>query len=395
MSVQQADLTPGPGIGAIVGGPSLARPRDKGFLFGPVLDFFGLGGGSVLLLIAILLLAPPQSWYEDAASWALVIAIFVNNPHFAYSYQIFYGDFREKAFGAAYPPALRARYIVAGIVVPVLLTGFFFASVAAGNVAMLGIAGNAMGFFVGWHYVKQGYGMAIVDSVLKKRPFSAMEKKILLVNAYAVWAASWLAVNAAIQDIEFWGLHYYQFAVPAIVVDIGQYLAYGCAAMTLGMLALKAMRGAALPLNGVIAYLVSLYLWLMFVQINPFFLLITPAFHSLQYTVVVWRYRLNRETGRRTALAAAHPELAQRALARGSLMRHAGFLVLGIALGGLGFWILPQMLDQIVPYRQDIFGTSLFLFMFWIFINVHHYFLDNVMWRRENPNTGKYLFGRA
>jgi hypothetical protein len=33
--------------------------------------------------------------------------------------------------------------------------------------------------------------------------------------------------------------------------------------------------------------------------------------------------------------------------------------------------------------------------MFWIFINVHHYFLDNVMWRRENPDTGKYLFGRS
>ena len=34
----------------------------------------------------------------------------------------------------------------------------------------------------------------------------------------------------------------------------------------------------------------------------------------------------------------------------------------------------------------------MFLFVFWIFINVHHYFLDNVMWRRENPDTKKYLF---
>jgi hypothetical protein len=35
----------------------------------------------------------------------------------------------------------------------------------------------------------------------------------------------------------------------------------------------------------------------------------------------------------------------------------------------------------------------MFLFVFWICINVHHYFLDNVMWRRENPDTRKYLFG--
>ena len=47
-----------------------------------------------------------------------------------------------------------------------------------------------------------------------------------------------------------------------------------------------------------------------------------------------------------------------------------------------------------MPYDHQAFNGTLFLFMFWIFINVHHYFLDNVMWRRENPETGKYLFGR-
>jgi hypothetical protein len=395
MTVQQVDLAAGPSVATIVGGPTLAKPRSKSYLFGPVLDFLGLGGGSVLALIAILLIKPPQEWHAEAATWAMILAIFINNPHFAYSYQIFYGNFREKAFGRSYSPLLRARYIVAGIVVPILLAGFFYACVRGGDDVLLGVAGNAMGFFVGWHYVKQGYGMVIVDSVMKKRFFTAGEKKILLVNAYAVWAASWLSVNASIQDIEFWGLHYYQFAVPAIVVTVGTYFAYACGAVTLGMLGLKAMRGAAPPINGTLAYLVSLYLWLLFVQINPFFLLITPAFHSLQYTVVVWRYRLNKEEGRRNALAAERPELSRGALMRGSLLRHAGFTVLGLALGGLGFWILPSALDALVPYQKDIFGTALFLFMFWIVINVHHYFLDNVMWRRENPDTGKYLFGRT
>jgi hypothetical protein len=32
--------------------------------------------------------------------------------------------------------------------------------------------------------------------------------------------------------------------------------------------------------------------------------------------------------------------------------------------------------------------------MFYIFINVHHYFLDNVMWRRGNPDVQQYIFGR-
>ena len=43
-------------------------------------------------------------------------------------------------------------------------------------------------------------------------------------------------------------------------------------------------------------------------------------------------------------------------------------------------------------YDTELFGATMFMFMFWIFINLHHYFLDNVIWRRENPETGKFLF---
>jgi hypothetical protein len=30
--------------------------------------------------------------------------------------------------------------------------------------------------------------------------------------------------------------------------------------------------------------------------------------------------------------------------------------------------------------------------MFYIFINIHHYFLDNVMWRRGNPDVQQHIF---
>jgi hypothetical protein len=28
----------------------------------------------------------------------------------------------------------------------------------------------------------------------------------------------------------------------------------------------------------------------------------------------------------------------------------------------------------------------------WIFINVHHYFIDNVLWRQGNPKVKQFLF---
>lgn len=30
--------------------------------------------------------------------------------------------------------------------------------------------------------------------------------------------------------------------------------------------------------------------------------------------------------------------------------------------------------------------------LFWVFINVHHYLLDTVMWRKGNPDVKRHLF---
>ncbi|MFT3756228.1 MAG: hypothetical protein QM769_09845 [Pseudoxanthomonas sp.] len=137
--------------------------------------------------------------------------------------------------------------------------------------------------------------------------------------------------------------------------------------------------------SAAIAYLASLYVWLL--TLHPAMLLVIPAFHSLQYLAVVWKYRLRMEragTGQVAVLPFAP---------RGVALRFGIFIVVGVVLGYLGFWGIPKWLDAALPYDRGLFGGSLFLFMFWIFINVHHYFLDNVMWRKDNPDTRKYLFG--
>ena len=85
------------------------------------------------------------------------------------------------------------------------------------------------------------------------------------------------------------------------------------------------------------------------------------------------------------------PPLRHLAPSKASL-RLAGFVGVGIILGVAGFWGLPRLSDMVVTYDTELFGATMFMFMFWIFINLHHYFLDNVIWRRENPETGKFLF---
>jgi hypothetical protein len=152
-------------------------------------------------------------------------------------------------------------------------------------------------------------------------------------------------------------------------------------------------RKGGLPVNGVVAYGVSLYLWLLFVNVNPLWGFVVPALHSVQYLVVVWRFQLNYERA----------QLASEDYRKGSLTRslfganpaaHLGvFVVMGVLLGFLGFWGVPIAADGLVPYDKQAIPGALFPFMFWIFLNVHHYVLDSVMWRSGNPETKAYLFG--
>lgn len=373
--------------------PSAAPSRSgERSLFSPTIDFLCLGGGS-LIVLALVALFVSNDFSPQLALIGMMVAHVVNHPHFAHSYQIFYKDFGAKLAGRGYSRGLQRRYIAAGIVVPILLAGFFAATVLGGDARTLGIAGNVMTFFVGWHYVKQGYGMLMLDAALKKRFFGNREKTLFLVNAYVTWLSFWLTINAFIAEQKMWGLEYYTIPTPMVLV----YLSLGTAGITTLLTLYVFVRKLVasrdgLAWNGAVAYLTSVYAWL-FLVFTPLLVFVIPAFHSLQYLTVVWRYRWNLDSAAPDATTKPSASALGRALPSARYLRFAGFIGLGLILGYAAFWGIPKFLDAVVPYDQSVFGPTLFLFVFWIFINVHHYFLDNVMWRRGNPDTKRYLFG--
>jgi len=360
------------------------------YLFGPVADFLMLGGSAFLILPVLLFV--PRDYEGPLAATMVVVAYLVNYPHFAHSYQIFYRNFGRKARGDGYDRSLQLRYIFAGVVVPVIMSLFFVYGAATSNTRLLGFAANAMFFFVGWHYVKQGYGMLMVDAVLKRKFFDGRDKKMLLVNSYAVWILAWLQTNTVVTQGQYYGLQYYTFAAPPWITDIALLAAVGSTAATLLMLANRWRKnGGGLPYNGIVAYAASLYLWILIARINPLWLLVVPALHSLQYLAVVWRYQTNVERDVPDAASDPEPQILS-VLGPRYRLRVLGFIIGGAALGYLGFWLIPFVLTALIPYDSQVLGSSLFFFIVLIFINVHHYFLDNVMWRRGNPEVSKYLF---
>ena len=380
--------------------PDLASPRSQrittpraGYLFGPVFDFLTLGGGSIVICGAIALLLPKGIPSAQQAVLVTTLMMIINQPHFAHSYQMFYRNFREKAFGQSYTRALRLRYILAGLLVPATLFAFLAGAALAQNARLLAYGANLMFFLVGWHYVKQGYGILIVDSVQKRLMFSDRAKSILRFNGYACWMVAWLGMNHALSTGTWYlGLTYFSLPIPTFVYVASIVVASLTTLAVLGVLVQRwrETRGA-LPWNGIIAYLTTLYLWVIFVRLNPLVLAVVPTFHSLQYLAVVWRYQLNAGAQPR----AAGRFIVTRVLPAGVRTNLAIFIGIGVFLGYLGFMGVPRFIDSVFPYDKRVFGPSLFLFMFYIFINIHHYFLDNVMWRRGNPDVQQYLFAKT
>jgi hypothetical protein len=370
--------------------------RGTRHLIHPYIDFFCLGGLSLLFLGAFFLIPTHGITAAEALLYSGIIAHVINAPHFAHSYHLFYRNFSQKISASSDAPSLRWRYVFAGIVVPIVLVGFFAFCVLQADTILLGYAVNAMFFFVGWHYVKQGYGILIVESVLKKTFLTLFEKRVMLVNAYVCWIFFWLWVNTNVEVVfhQFWGISYSMFTLPPEYNDVLTLVAIISTGLMINVLCLRLCRKGwnGLPWTGVVAYLASIYVWILPYSFDPVYFYFIPVFHSLQYLPVVWRFEINRNQGvkgpsDRHGLQRLMPMLsAQQA-------HLITFIAIGCVAGYAMFWGVPQLLDRMVPYNQTIFPTTLFLFLSWIFINVHHYFLDNVMWRRENTEVKQYLFG--
>jgi hypothetical protein len=347
----------------------------------PFIDFLTVGGAAFLFL-AILM---PTVQHVDISlyytAWvAYYISFVINYPHFMYSYQLLYGGFFGKLTDKRLPLTIRLRYWNAGIFVPVLLIGAFLYALATENVKLMGYGANALFFFVGWHYIKQGYGVWIVLSVLKKVYYSKLEKTIFLLNAYAVWVYSWLEINIIPWEQKLYGVRYFTFETPDWLRQGGEWLAILTTALVVCVLLLRLFRKKQLPpVNAIVGYTGALYLWVLFANsFDAIYFYFIPMFHSLQYLIFVWKYKSNQ---------------AKRAEDQKDARRNFYlFLYIGVILGGMGFYVLPTLLDRTVSYDNDIFGVQVFYFAFHVFINVHHYFIDNVIWRADNQNMRKYLF---
>ena len=357
-----------------------------------VVEFFLVGGATPLLFALAWCLR--RLLGLDAAELAVGFVMFhaafvINDPHFAVTYCLFYRDFAARAFGGAFGPRLRARYLLAGIAVPVGLAAWAATALATKSAMSLGLLIQLMFLLVGWHYVKQGFGVMTVLAARRGVRFTRTERIVVLAHAFAGWAYAWASPPDPGTEVEEKGVVFTTVLHPAWLDRAAHavFLATACALVII--LVRKRRREGRLPIaTPLTALLCSIWSWSIYSSIDPLVVYAIPALHSVQYLYFVWLLRRG-EAREREGPPWFEPSAATRitALAASAL-----------ALGWVLFHGAPSLFDDLLvprrlPAAQAALGPTPYFAALYTFVNVHHFFMDSVIWRRDNPET-RYLFAQ-
>lgn len=360
------------------GSEGSARPQKPRYLLGPATDMLLIGGAS-LIFFAIAYLFVNKNASIDQISWtAFYLAFVVNNPHFMASYVLLYWDKRGELL-------TNKRFLWAGVIAPALILGYMAACVMYGSARYLGYAVNVMYFTVGWHYVKQIYGTMMVTNARQGYFLSNNESWVLRGTLYPVWFMSFLASNVSIRELMHYGIGYKTWALPPWIQDLNYGLLGLSLCILLGVFGRKWIREGKLPSPSSVISLAAIYIWYFPQLYHAIFWYMIPFFHSLQYMLFVTALKNNEAKDQASALA-------DPVQGRAHYAKQLGFFFASIGiLAYLTFNLIPETMDRYVAYDRQVFGPQLFMFAFITFINIHHYFIDNVIWRRDNPALKRYL----
>jgi hypothetical protein len=343
----------------------------------PTLDLWMNGGASLLYLACVFLLVPNNANTYSVSVAAFHMATLVNHPHFMASYSLLYADERAHLF-------TRARHIWAAWVVPVLLLGYMGWALQQNHNRFLGYAANAMYFFVGWHYVKQFFGTSIVLGVKNTYYFSAQGRFFLRAHTFPLWFVSFLSAHVVAGSSSMHGIPLVNFQLPPWTSTV----AHVCLCLTSTLVAFSVVRTwvetSRLPPWPVWAGLAAIVMWQLPALRHPYLVYLIPFFHSLQYLLFVAGVKKRQYS----TIAEATPIQTRALVVRKTLT----VALLWVVTGWLFFRGIPQFLDTHVTYNKTLFGNEVFTYCAAVFINVHHYFIDNVIWRKDSA-TLKTLSG--
>lgn len=347
------------------------RVTSRGSMVSPVYDWLAVGGLSMLIMVPLLLSGRTDLVMVGAGAQAWVAAS-INMPHFLASYRLVYSSramVLEHKWASLGIPALLFAYIVVAILL-----------VEWTQVLGIGLVTIAS-VYLAWHYTGQVWGMMASFAWLGGTGFDNTERRLIRTSLRIMltWHLAWF-LYTQLRDpsrVEI----VYQVASAATMV------AFGLGAW--GLLKMRRRTGANPPLLAITAWL-AIFVWYAVMARDPKALFWVQMAHAIQYLSFPIRVEFNRANGAGTVVRDREHSTSGRAILH---MVAYGVLLLGISL--LVAQVMPVALMGVIG---SVFGevpARAAPILILMFINIHHFFTDGVLWKISNPAVRKDLFAHV
>ena len=333
-------------------------------IFNPVIDFLLVGGLSLIVLVPLLLTGSSDLLLVSAGAQAL-IATAINMPHFMASYRLVYSS-REMIL----------RHKWASIYVPAILVVYIGIALwdAQHSPALVIILIAVASGYLAWHYTGQVWGMMASFAYLGGMRFERIERLLIRsgLRILLAWHVTWFLYTQ---------LRNAELVRPLYVLISGATIV----AFVLGVVGILLMRrrtGRFPPARALVAWL-AIFVWYAAMARDPRALFWVQIAHALQYLAFPVRVEMNRTT---REASASPPRVA---------LHMAGYGVILLAVSIAVAQLVPMSAMGVVG---NMFGEEpgraapILLLMF---INIHHYFTDGVIWKISNAEVRRDLFAHV
>lgn len=359
----------------VISSTTSAAPKSS--LFSPAVDWFCLGGLTLLLAIPFYILHqnqwekiavagyPVNAWLSAASfSGSLV----VNYPHYAATYYRVYrstGEIKKYAFEALWFPLI-------------LLVLGFFSFLSPDWLALWFCNGYLL--FSGYHYSGQTYGIAMIFSGKAGVRLNAWQKWCFLIPIYGAYAYPTISGNTVSgEDVRFYGLTIPKLGLPDWMAPVTLWIFFAGLAAYVGVNLYQWVRHQK-RLPGIVhVVVVSHLVWFWLMSDIKGFQTFVPFFHCLQYLVITSYFHFKEVKSKTDAtLAGTWDYLGSEAFSQ-------YYLVL-IIIGVLLFLTVPFVIETT---GIATFGLASAITV--SFLNIHHFVLDAAIWKLRRPEVGTPL----
>jgi hypothetical protein len=342
--------------------PGLKPAAASPYFVGPKVDFLLIGGFSLLLFLLLAPFSPGRTGpIIMIAGWLMWIG---NWPHFAATnYRLYHA--KENI----------AQYPVTALVVPLVMLGAVILAFASPT----SWAPLWVKLFLLWspyHFSGQSVGISLVYAARSGWKIGRLERFALSSFIFSTFIYPTALSEAVGTPYPYFGVEVPRLGIPKLIPDLALLWMLFSGLLLLALVVRWSVMSRRLPPLIVLLPSAAQLLWFVLGRNIAGYTEFVPFFHGIQYLLIAWAVQLKEKM-----------QICRIAPSKQYVMGESGRWYLGIGVVGVVlFWALPRL-------GVLFAGTSLLIAEPIVIsaVQIHHFFVDGVIWKLRNPRVGSAL----